>query len=80
MAAFRQNGAAISHSIADNLGDWRDEASDDVEQVRTKAHDVERTLQQFIQKQPIRTLVIGASIVDSAGVGVVLGGYWVRKK
>ncbi len=77
-ATHRKHGAA--QAVGAKLSAMRDVAHSGVELAESKAHEVERTLQDFIRKRPVRTLLIGASLVALAGVGVGLGMRWMRRQ
>ena len=40
---------------------------------RGKVHQAESAIEHFIQRRPLKSVLI------AAGVGVVLGGYWLRR-
>ena len=61
------------------LAQLRENASEYFEQGRDRVYQVERTLEQFIRTQPVKSVVIGASILMLAGVGLALGTFWMRR-
>jgi ElaB/YqjD/DUF883 family membrane-anchored ribosome-binding protein len=50
----------------------RDQAADYYEQGREKAHEWQHGVEQYVQEQPIKALLI------AAGVGMLLGILWKR--
>ena len=57
----------------EKLGQLRENASDYYEEGREKVHQVERSFEQFIREQPLKSILI------AAGVGLVLGRFWMRR-
>ena len=57
----------------EKVGQLRDNASDGYEEGREKVHQVKRTFEQFIREQPLKSILI------AAGVGLVLGRFWMRR-
>jgi hypothetical protein len=43
-------------------------------------HDVKRSIRNSIRRRPLRTLLIGASVVALAGIGVAVAARWLRMK
>jgi ElaB/YqjD/DUF883 family membrane-anchored ribosome-binding protein len=66
-------GGTARDAAQEKLGQLRDNASEYFEQGRDKAHQVERTLAQFILDQPLKSILI------AAGVGLLLGRFWMRR-
>ena len=71
--------ASRRHRKSAKLAQLRENASEYYEQGRDRVYQVERTLEQFIRTQPVKSVVIGASILMLAGVGLVLGSFWMRR-
>jgi ElaB/YqjD/DUF883 family membrane-anchored ribosome-binding protein len=61
------------------LAQLRENAAEYYEQGRDKVYQVERTLEHFILAQPLKSVLIGASILMVAGVGLALGRFWMRR-
>jgi ElaB/YqjD/DUF883 family membrane-anchored ribosome-binding protein len=61
------------------LAQLRENASEYFGQGRDKVYLVERTLEHFIRTQPVKSVLIGASILMVAGVGLLLGRFWMRR-
>lgn len=57
----------------EQIGQMGENVSEMYEQGREKAHDVQRTLEQFILDQPLKSLLI------AAGVGLLFGRFWMRR-
>ena len=66
-------GGTVRDAAQEQLGQMRDNASEYYEQGRDKAHQVKRTLEQFIMDQPLKSLLI------AAGVGLLFGRFWMRR-
>jgi ElaB/YqjD/DUF883 family membrane-anchored ribosome-binding protein len=66
-------GGTARDAANEQLGQMRDNASEYYDQGRDKAHQVKRTLEQFIMDQPLKTLLI------AAGVGLLFGRFWMRR-
>jgi ElaB/YqjD/DUF883 family membrane-anchored ribosome-binding protein len=58
----------------ETLGQLRDNASEYYEQGQDKAQDVQRTIAQYIQQKPVKSVLI------AAGVGLLLGRFWMRRR
>lgn len=74
----------VTQDIQELGGMARDMAQEKVEQLRAgaseyckegrdKARQVERSFEQFIRQQPLKSILI------AAGVGMLLGGLWMRR-
>ena len=70
---------SVRHRKPAKLVQLRENASEYFEQGRDKVFQVERTLEHFIRTQPVKSVLIGASILMLAGVGLVLGSFWMRR-
>ena len=57
----------------EKLGQLRDNASEYYEQGREKVFGVQRTVEQFICEQPVKSVLI------AAGVGLLFGRFWMRR-
>ena len=66
-------GGIAGDAAQEKLGQLRDNASDYYEERREEVHQVERGFEQFIREQPIKSILI------AAGVGLVLGRFWMRR-
>ena len=66
-------GGIAGDAAQEKLGQLRENASDYYEEGREKVHQVERTFEQFIRDQPLKSILI------AAGVGLVLGRFWMRR-
>ena len=66
-------GGIARDAANEQLGQMRDNASEYYEQGRDKAHQVKRTLEQFILDQPLKAILV------AAGVGLLLGRFWMRR-
>jgi ElaB/YqjD/DUF883 family membrane-anchored ribosome-binding protein len=61
------------------LAQLRENASEYSEQGRDKVYQVEHTLEHFIRTQPVKFVLIGASILMVAGAGLLLGRFWMHR-
>lgn len=69
-----QEFGGIARDVAqEKLEHLRDSAADYKDQGRDKVQKVERTIEQFIQDRPLKTVLI------AAGVGLLLGRFWMRR-
>ena len=59
-------------AVQENLGQFRENASEYYEQGRDQMHKAERTFEQYIRDQPLKSILI------AAGVGLFLGRFWMR--
>jgi ElaB/YqjD/DUF883 family membrane-anchored ribosome-binding protein len=57
----------------EKLGRLRENASECYEEGRERVHQAERTFERFIQEHPLKSILI------AAGVGLVLGRFWIRR-
>ena len=86
LASNRLGGKArtVTQDIQELGGMARDMAQEKVEQLRASASEyyeegrdtvqqVERGFEQFIRQQPLKSILI------AAGVGMLLGGLWMRR-
>jgi ElaB/YqjD/DUF883 family membrane-anchored ribosome-binding protein len=71
--------ASRRHRKPAKLAQMRENASEYFEQGRDQVYRVERTLEHFIRTQPVKSVVIGATILMLAGVGLALGTFWMRR-
>lgn len=66
-------GAIVKDVAHEKLEELQENASAIYEQGRDKVCETTRTLEQFIAKQPLTSVLI------AAGVGLLLGGLWMRR-
>jgi ElaB/YqjD/DUF883 family membrane-anchored ribosome-binding protein len=82
--AGSKRARAVTRNHQKASGTARDTAQDKVEQLRAGAADcvregrdkvqqVERSFAQYVREQPLKSILI------AAGIGVVLGRFWVRR-
>jgi ElaB/YqjD/DUF883 family membrane-anchored ribosome-binding protein len=69
---IRDLGGQVRDVAAEKYGQLRDQASDYYEQGRQRAMEWEQGLEQYVQEQPIKSLLI------AAGAGLLLGLLWRR--
>src|SRR4051812_45184680 len=60
-------------AVQENLGHIRENASEYYEQGCNQVHKAERTVEQYIRDQPLK------SVLMAAGVGMFLGRFWLRR-
>jgi ElaB/YqjD/DUF883 family membrane-anchored ribosome-binding protein len=70
---LQEMGNTASDAIRENLEKLQDEASECYEQGRDRAYQAEHTFEQFIKDHPLKSILI------AAGVGVLLGRFWIRR-
>jgi ElaB/YqjD/DUF883 family membrane-anchored ribosome-binding protein len=66
-------GGTARDAAKERIGELGENASELYNQGRDKAHQVQRTLEQFILDQPLKSLLI------AGGVGLLLGRFWMRR-
>jgi len=62
----------VRDAAREKYEELRDQAADYYEQGREKAHEWQHGVEQYVQEQPIKALLI------AAGVGMLLGILWKR--
>ncbi len=70
---LKELGGIAGDAAQEKLGQLRDNASGYYEDGREKVHQAERSFEQFIRDQPLKSILI------AAGVGLVLGRFWMRR-
>jgi ElaB/YqjD/DUF883 family membrane-anchored ribosome-binding protein len=70
---IQELGGIAGEAAQEKLGQLRETASDRYEEGREKVQQVERTFEQYVQEHPVKSLLI------AAGVGLVLGRFWMRR-
>jgi len=70
---LQELGGIAGQAAQEKVGQLRGNAADYYEDGREKVHQVERTFEQFIRDQPLKCILI------AAGVGLVLGRFWMRR-
>ncbi len=70
---LQELGAIAGSAAQERLGQVRENATDCYEEKREKVHQVERTFEQYIRERPLKSILI------AAGVGLVLGRFWMRR-
>lgn len=68
----RDAGTQVRDAAQEKFNDLRDQASQYYEQGRESAKEWEHNLEQYVQDQPVKSLLI------AAGVGLLLGFFWRR--
>ena len=65
---------SIARDVAqEKLEQLRESATEYRDQGRDKIQEVERTIEDYIRERPIKTILI------AAGVGLLLGRFWMRR-
>jgi ElaB/YqjD/DUF883 family membrane-anchored ribosome-binding protein len=67
-----QVAGQVRDAAREKYEELRDQAADYYEQGREKAHEWQHGVEQYVQEQPIKALLI------AAGVGMLLGILWKR--
>jgi ElaB/YqjD/DUF883 family membrane-anchored ribosome-binding protein len=57
----------------EGIGQLGENASELYDEGREKAHQMKRTLEQFISDQPLKSVLV------AGGVGLLLGRFWMRR-
>jgi ElaB/YqjD/DUF883 family membrane-anchored ribosome-binding protein len=70
---IQELGGIAGEAAQEKLGRLREHASEYYEEKREKVHQVERTFEQYIREQPLKSILI------AVGVGLVLGRFWMRR-
>lgn len=70
---LQEMGGIASDAVQENLGQLRENASDYYDEGRDQMHKAERTFEQIIRDQPLKSILI------AAGVGLFLGRFWIRR-
>lgn len=70
---LQEIGEIAKDAAREKLEQLRDNASEYCEQGRDKVQKVERTLQQYIQDRPVKSILI------AAGIGWFFGRFWTRR-
>lgn len=60
-------------AVDENLEQFRENASEYYEYGRDQVHKVERSFEQYIRDQPLKSIFI------AAGIGLLLGRFWMRR-
>jgi ElaB/YqjD/DUF883 family membrane-anchored ribosome-binding protein len=68
----RETASQVRDAAQEKFNDLRDQASEYYEQGRQRAMEWEHGLEEYVQQQPIKSLLI------AAGVGALLGFLWRR--
>jgi len=68
----RETASQVRDAAQEKFNDLRDQAADYYEQGRQRAMEWEHSLEDYVQQQPIKSLLI------AAGVGALLGFLWRR--
>ena len=70
---LQELGGMAREMAQEKVEQLRASASEYCEEGRDKVQQVERSFEQFIRQQPLKSILI------SAGVGMLLGGLWMRR-
>ena len=63
-----------------SMGQLRDSAADYAQEAVDGVHGTERALRKFVRIHPVKSALIGTSIVLVAGAGAILGRFWLRRE
>ena len=69
----KEMGAIASDAAQGMLGQFRKNAAEYYEQSRERVHRADRDVEQFIRDRPLKSILI------AAGVGLLLGAFWMRR-
>ena len=70
---IQELGGMAREMAQEKVEQLRASASEYCEEGRDKVQQVERSVEQFIRQQPLKSILI------AAGVGMLLGGLWMRR-
>jgi ElaB/YqjD/DUF883 family membrane-anchored ribosome-binding protein len=70
---LQEMGGIAGDAVEDNLEHLRKNASEYYGHGRDGVHKVERSFEQFIRDQPLKSILI------AGGVGLLLGRFWLRR-
>jgi len=76
---LRSRGNVPAGRAREMLEQFREDASDCAQNGRDRVQRAGRALSHFVREQPLEAILIGASIVMVAGVGLVLCRLWMRR-
>jgi ElaB/YqjD/DUF883 family membrane-anchored ribosome-binding protein len=69
----RNLGGELGGMAREKFQDFRDQAQDYYQRGRQKASELEGSFENYIQEQPIKSILI------AAGVGLLVGMFWRRR-
>lgn len=69
---LQELGGRAKDMAKDRFDQVRTGTADAADKVKDKAHEVERSVEEFVREQPMKALLI------AAGVGLVLGRFLIR--
>jgi ElaB/YqjD/DUF883 family membrane-anchored ribosome-binding protein len=70
---IQELGGMARDMAQEKVAQLRASASEYCEEGRDKVQQVERGFEQYVREQPLKSLLI------AAGVGILLGGLWMRR-
>ena len=70
---FKEMGGIAKEAAQEQLGHVRDNATECYEQGRDKVRGAARTVEQYIRERPVNSVLV------AAGVGLLLGRFWMRR-
>jgi ElaB/YqjD/DUF883 family membrane-anchored ribosome-binding protein len=70
---IQELGGLAREMAQEKVEQLRTSASEFCEEGRDKAQQVERSFEEFVRQQPLKSVLI------AAGVGMLLGGFWMRR-
>jgi ElaB/YqjD/DUF883 family membrane-anchored ribosome-binding protein len=69
---LNEAGSDAGERARDRIGSLRDSASEYLQEGRSRAHDLETTMERTIRTQPL------TSVLVAAGIGCLIGAIWRR--
>ena len=69
----QKSSSAVRDTAQEKVEQLRANAADRAKEGQDKVQQVERSFEQFIRQRPLKSILI------AAGVGVLLGGLWMRR-
>lgn len=70
---LQEMGAVARDAAQEKVGQLRENAAGYYEQSRDSVYQAERGVEQFIRDRPVKSVLV------AAGIGVLLGGFWMRR-
>jgi len=69
----QKSSSAVRDTAQEKVEQLRANAADRAKEGQDKVQQVERSFAQYVQEQPLKSILI------AAGVGLVLGRFWMRR-
>lgn len=70
---LQELGGLVTHAARGRLDDLRGSATELYQHGQDKVHDLEQSLERYVREQPVKSLLIAAT------VGLLVGHFWMRR-